>query len=253
MFLKRRSRRRVYFQKVEMDEETGLYYYGARYLDPKYSRWLSGDPALSDYIPKAPIDDEAKKHNENLPGMGGVFNVVNLHLYHYAGNNPVKYTDPDGKANKPILNLHTPKSKDFTYSNGFKIPENTFVVAAHGNVYGVYDHRGNESHRVKPKELAAMIKSHPGYKNGMTVMLLVCNVGLPGPDGTISAQQIADAMGEGERVRAPEGFVNMYQHPFGRKKGQIDYFVQKKGEPIDTLNTELKEFIGKPKKEEVKE
>ena len=97
MFLKRRSRRRVYFQKVEMDEETGLYYYGARYLDPKYSRWLSGDPALSDYIPKAPVDDEAKKHNENLPGMGGVFNVVNLHLYHYAGNNPVKYTDPDGK------------------------------------------------------------------------------------------------------------------------------------------------------------
>ena len=81
-------------------EETGVNYYGARYLDPKYSRWLSGDPALSDYIPKAPIDDEAKKHNENLPGMGGVFNVVNLHLYHYAGNNPVKYTDPDGKITK---------------------------------------------------------------------------------------------------------------------------------------------------------
>ena len=85
------------FTGKEMDEETGLYYYGARYLDPKYSRWLSGDPALGDYIPKAPIDDEAKKHNENLPGMGGVFNVVNLHLYHYAGNNPVKYEDPDGK------------------------------------------------------------------------------------------------------------------------------------------------------------
>jgi hypothetical protein len=32
-----------------------------------------------------------------LPGMGGVFNVVNLHVYHYAGNNPVKYTDPDGR------------------------------------------------------------------------------------------------------------------------------------------------------------
>ncbi|WP_024468473.1 RHS repeat domain-containing protein, partial [Treponema pedis] len=77
------------FTGKELDEETGLYYYGARYLDPKYSRWLSGDPALNDYIPKATVDDEAKKHNENLPGMGDVFNVVNLHVYHYAGNNPV--------------------------------------------------------------------------------------------------------------------------------------------------------------------
>ena len=48
---------------------------------------MSGDPALSDYIPKAPIDDEAKKHNEKLPGMGGVYNIVNMHLYHYAGKN----------------------------------------------------------------------------------------------------------------------------------------------------------------------
>jgi hypothetical protein len=29
--------------------------------------------------------------------MGGVYNTINAHLYHYAGNNPVKYTDPDGK------------------------------------------------------------------------------------------------------------------------------------------------------------
>ncbi|QSI03477.1 RHS repeat-associated core domain-containing protein [Treponema pedis] len=85
------------FTGKELDEETGLYYYGARYLDPKYSRWLSGDPALNDYIPQAPVNDEAKKHNENLPGMGGVFNTVNLYVYHYAGNNPVKYTDPDGR------------------------------------------------------------------------------------------------------------------------------------------------------------
>jgi hypothetical protein len=34
--------------------------------------------------------------------MGGVFNTVNLHLYHYAGNNPVKYTDPDGRIVLPI-------------------------------------------------------------------------------------------------------------------------------------------------------
>jgi len=52
----------------ELDSETGLYYYGARYLDPKTGRWISG-----------------------------VFNYVNLHVYHYAGNNSVRYVDPDGR------------------------------------------------------------------------------------------------------------------------------------------------------------
>jgi RHS repeat-associated protein len=85
------------FTGKERDPETGLYYYGARYLDPKTSRWLSGDPALGEYFPSAPVDDQAKKRNQNLPGMGGVFNVVNMHAYYYAGNNPVKYTDPDGE------------------------------------------------------------------------------------------------------------------------------------------------------------
>jgi len=54
------------FVNVELDEETGLYYYGARYLDPKYSRWLSGDPALAEYIPQ--VGAETSK----LPNGGGV-------------------------------------------------------------------------------------------------------------------------------------------------------------------------------------
>ena len=29
--------------------------------------------------------------------MGGVLNAVNLDIYHYAGNNPVKLVDPDGR------------------------------------------------------------------------------------------------------------------------------------------------------------
>jgi len=79
--------------------ETSLYYFGARYLDPKTSRWISADPAMYDgsYIPSAPINDEARKRNGNLPGMGGIYNTVNMHVHHYAGNNPVKLVDPDGR------------------------------------------------------------------------------------------------------------------------------------------------------------
>ncbi len=65
------------FTAKELDEETGLYYYGARYLDPKYSMWISTDPALGEYIPKAPVDEETRKYNQNLPGMGDVFNHIN--------------------------------------------------------------------------------------------------------------------------------------------------------------------------------
>ena len=87
------------FTAKELDRETGLYYFGARYLDPRTSRWLSVDPAMyqGDYIPVAPNSEQARKHNQNLPGQGGIFNYVNMHVYHYAGNNPIKYRDPDGR------------------------------------------------------------------------------------------------------------------------------------------------------------
>ena len=77
----------------------GNIYMGARYLDPKYSRWLSTDPALGEYVPAAGKSNDGG----NLPGMGGLFNSVNLNLFHYAGNNPVRYVDPDGRNEEDIV------------------------------------------------------------------------------------------------------------------------------------------------------
>jgi RHS repeat-associated protein len=56
----------------ELDEETGLYYYGARYYDPKMSLWASVDKLAEhpSQIDKSP--------------------------YAYAWNNPIKLNDPDG-------------------------------------------------------------------------------------------------------------------------------------------------------------
>jgi RHS repeat-associated protein len=55
----------------ELDRETGLYYYRARYYDPKVGRFISEDP------------------------IG--FSAGDTNLYRYVGNNPTNYTDPTGE------------------------------------------------------------------------------------------------------------------------------------------------------------
>ncbi|MGO3708264.1 RHS repeat-associated core domain-containing protein [Mesonia hippocampi] len=58
------------FNAKELDEETGNYYYGARYYSPKYNLMLSVDPMYHLYPSVSP--------------------------YAYTLNNPVRYTDPTG-------------------------------------------------------------------------------------------------------------------------------------------------------------
>jgi|GEM_PF-2338393 len=59
------------FTGKELDTETGLYYFGARYYDAKVSRWISADP----------IYDGVRD------GLG---------VYTYCRNNPLIYRDPTG-------------------------------------------------------------------------------------------------------------------------------------------------------------
>ena len=77
------------FSSKELDQETGLYYYGARYYDPRTSVWQSADPILGKYLDGSPSN--------------GVFDSKNMSLYAYTHNNPVNLTDPNGTCtNDPL-------------------------------------------------------------------------------------------------------------------------------------------------------
>ena len=67
------------FNAKEFDEETGMYYYGARYYDPRLSLWMS-------------TDSEEEK-------------FFNISTYTYCNNNPIILTDPDGNSPTIITGL----------------------------------------------------------------------------------------------------------------------------------------------------
>jgi RHS repeat-associated protein len=73
------------FTGHELDRETGLYYAGARYYDPKVSIWLSVDPLAEEF--------------------------PNFNPYNYVMQNPINLTDPtgmcpdEGSGSEPLKNV----------------------------------------------------------------------------------------------------------------------------------------------------
>ena len=53
------------FNAKEFDEETGMYYYGARYYEPRISLWMSVDP-ISNYDPRNSENYLDGEHNEGV-------------------------------------------------------------------------------------------------------------------------------------------------------------------------------------------
>ena len=66
------------FNAKEFDEETGLYYYGARYYEPRLSLWMSADPLAEKY--------------------------PNFSSYIYCINNPINLIDPKGTETHVVQN-----------------------------------------------------------------------------------------------------------------------------------------------------
>ncbi len=91
------------FTGQELDEETKLYYYGARYYDPRSSAWQNAEPALGTFLnagkPQEELPSLANDWHTNLAGagMGGMFDPRNLNGFGYVHQNPVRFTDPNGR------------------------------------------------------------------------------------------------------------------------------------------------------------
>ena len=103
----------------DLDQETGYYYYGARYYDPGTVLWFGTDPL-------------AHKYPMNSP-------------YVYCNGNPVRYVDPDGRW--PWENRNIRDARAFASQNGFEVQlidgkyGKDAVVVKDGNVVTTYSAR----------------------------------------------------------------------------------------------------------------
>ena len=97
------------FNGKQFDEETGLYYYGARCMNPKTSLWYGVDPLAEKY--------------------------PNINPYAYAFFNPIKFIDPNGESSEEGGWIGTTKSnKKTSWEWDSEVDTESQARAKYGNV-----------------------------------------------------------------------------------------------------------------------
>jgi len=94
------------------DDETGLYYYNARYYDPELGRFVQADTTIPD-----------------------LSNPQSYNRYSYCVNDPLRYTDPDGKAPSDWANAMQP-GIDIYYNGYISNPSHTSTLGLFGAMMG---------------------------------------------------------------------------------------------------------------------
>jgi RHS repeat-associated protein len=136
----------------EWDPEIGLYYYRARYYDPKAGRFISEDP---------------------IGFLGGV------NFYTYVDDNPPNWMDAQGlEVNKNFFRKGT---EGYRAAQHFTFPGDPFyTIAGHGgsrSFYPLDDRDPKRRARQMPvEELADLIRNDPNWK-GRPIRLMICHVG----------------------------------------------------------------------------
>ena len=142
---------RFRFNGKEWDEETGNFYYGARYYDPNISVWLSVDPLAHKY--------------------------PSLSSYAFVANNPIIFVDPDGKRivfakNSSVsfrLKVSFALTMGWLFSSNARRNINT--VLFDGRTHTIHQHHGpteengkphfGAGSHVKPKNLETWQNNYP--------------------------------------------------------------------------------------------
>jgi len=148
------------FNAKEFDEETGMYYYGARYYEPRLSLWISTDP-MQDRYPSISTYCHTLNNPLNISDPNGTdivyVNLGGVEVYRIKNDNVYKtyiqtsksYYDP-AKTNRGWKEVPMPKiiqTRPSTHENvsDNKYQENDYLIAARtgyfnqAKKYGVLD------------------------------------------------------------------------------------------------------------------
>jgi RHS repeat-associated protein len=184
------SVQRFLFTGKELDEETGLYYHGARYLDPRRARWLTSDPAL-------------------LSGVVGM--PARLSAYAYVRWHPLRLVDPDGRQeaepeDSPSLSERVSAGYDAARENVKEFFKTTVWGTVTGMLPGQFNSLPPESNRDIHRNKEQMNESlAEGSTNATEFVLKEAALG----KGTGLAMGVVRHLGRGRVVTATVRFLGL--------------------------------------------
>jgi RHS repeat-associated protein len=109
------------FVGKEQDRETGLYYFGARYMESAIGRFISPDPV-------GPVDPKTGRINEKY-----LLNPQRLNSYTYALNSPYRYLDLAGKWAEDVHSGIGFKHGTYTWAREVGFSERDAEIIARGD------------------------------------------------------------------------------------------------------------------------
>ena len=162
------------FNAKEFDEETGMYYYGARYYEPRVSLWMSCDPM-----------------EENTPFYS---------TYSYCLNNPILLIDPDGAY--PIITITKQKTGRTTWQRIIGYTGQKRNIITRVNLYKVIVRdTEDKNYHIEFSVTSDAFIMRKGARNGKKIVL--SNVAYEpknGKDNSYTAQVIDYPKGNGTKA-----------------------------------------------------